>query len=322
MGGETVVRQRIVLFSLVVIAALVVGWNVKTLWPFFYASPLYGWLAQSQSPSPEGEKPAPGIAPQPTVPGTGSASPNAATVTEETTALVETTALEETTAFQAPEGTKASSSARIACLRADQGASSPPPHSTETLNGDSLTRVLTPKVAAHPEGVHIQFDNRLGKGAEYFTPDSHVAWEVPIPEGKSNQAALLPPGTAKINCSLDGDFRYNYASFEVVEGDSGYKSLELECKPGAEPRFSSFIASADSKFELVSYRDAVEKAREYYKAGLKEGDVVEPAGYPKAKDPNPTVRVVRNGKVIATYWSVTMEMYATYCSGQIYSRTS
>ena len=71
------------------------------------------------------------------------------------------------------------------------------------------------------------------------------------------------------------------------------------------------IASADSKFELVSYRDQVEKARKYYKKGLKEGDVVEEAGYPK--DPNPTVRVVRNGKVIATYWSATLEMYATYC---------
>jgi hypothetical protein len=236
--------------------------------------------------------------------------------TEETTAPEETTVLEETTTFQAPEGTNASTTARIACLRAEQGASSPPPHSTETLNGNSLTVVLTPKVAAHPDGVHIQFDNRLGKGAEYFTPDSKIAWSAPIPEGKSNQEALLPPGTAKINCSLDGDFDYNYASFEVVGGDSGYKSLELECAPWAQPRFSSMIASgADSKFELVSSRDQVEEAREYYKKGLKEGDVVEEAGYPT--DPNPTVRVVRNGKVIATYWSATLEMYATYCDGQI-----
>jgi hypothetical protein len=127
---------------------------------------------------------------------------------------------------------------------------------------------------------------------------------------------LLPPGTGKINCSLDGDFEYNYASFEVVEGDSGYKSLALECKPGAEPRFSSMMASGgDSKFDLVSYRDPIGKAREYYKKGLKQGDVVEEAGYPK--DADPTVRVVRNGKVIATYWSATMAMYATYCSGQI-----
>jgi hypothetical protein len=234
----------------------------------------------------------------------------------ETTAPEETTALQETTAFQAPEGTKASSTARIVCLRVGQGASSPPPNTTETLNGNSLTRVLTPKVAAHPDGVHIQFDNRLGERADYYTEDSKVAWGVRIPKGKSNQAALLPPGTAKITCSLREDFESNYASFDVVEGDSGYKSLELECAPWAEPRYSSMIASgADSKFELVSSRDQVEKAREYYRKGLKEGDVVEEAGYPT--DPNPTVRVVRDGKVIATYWSATLEMYATYCWGQI-----
>jgi hypothetical protein len=39
--------------------------------------------------------------------------------------------------------------------------------------------------------------------------------------------------------------------------------------------------------------------------------VGEEAGYPE--DPNPTVRVVRDGKVIATYWSDTMNMYATHC---------
>ena len=234
----------------------------------------------------------------------------------EATAAEETTVLEETTAFQAPEGTKASSTARIACLRAEQGASSPPPQSTETLNGNSLTVVLTPKVAAHPDGVHIEFDNRLGKGGSFSTPDSKVAWGDPIPEGKSNQKALIPPGTAKIHRSVGGDIGSNYASFEVVGGDSGYKSLELECAPWVQPRFSSFIASgAHSKFELVSSRDQVQKAREYYKKGLKEGDVVEEAGYPT--DPDPTVRVMRNGKVIATYWSAPLEMSATYCDGQI-----
>src|SRR3712207_8105333 len=58
-------------------------------------------------------------------------------------------------------------------------------------------------------------------------------------------------------------------------GDSGYKSLELECKPGMEGRFVGTMASGgeSSKFELVSYRDPVDEAREYFKEGLKEGDV-------------------------------------------------
>jgi hypothetical protein len=72
---------------------------------------------------------------------------------------------------------------------------------------------------------------------------------------------------------------------------------------------------AGSKFELVSYRDPVEEARDYFKEGLKEGDVVEAAGYPK--DSDPTERVVRNGKVIATAEFSPLNMYATYCPGQI-----
>jgi hypothetical protein len=189
--------------------------------------------------------------------------------------------------------------------------------------------VLTPKVAAHPDGVHIQFDNRLGQRAESFTKGG-VVMAIRIPRGKSNQKflTLFPPGTHKISCSVDEkptslseDFEDKYAYFEVVEGDSGYKSLELECAPGAHPESRFGIASGAggnkvelvNKFKLVSYR--VEEAREYYKKGLKEGDVVEAAGYPK--DPYPTVRVVRNGKVIATYWPTPMEWSATYCSGQI-----
>ena len=282
---------------IVVLAAPIVVWQLSMLAGRYY----YGSLSQSQSSSEPAVNTVPRMHPQPA----GSSTSASVMPTEGTTAL------EETTALQAPEGTPTSSTARIACLRADHGASSPP-NSTQTLNGHSLTRVATPKVAAHPDGVHVQFDNRLGKRAEYFAEDSKVAWGVPIPKGKSNQVALLPPGTANLNCSLPGDFEYRYASFEVVEGDSGYKSLELECAPGAEPRFSHFIASgAGSKLELVSYRDPLEEAREYYKKGLKEGDVVEAAGYPT--DPNPTVRVVRDGKVIATYWSAAMEMYATYC---------
>jgi hypothetical protein len=229
------------------------------------------------------------------------------------TASEETTALEETTAFQAPEGTRPSSTARIACLRAEQGASSPPPQSTETLNGTSLTLVLTPKVAAHPDGVHIQMDNRLGKSAYYFTEPNNAAWNVPIPKGKSNQVAVLPPGTAKINCSLPGDLEYKYAYFEVVEGDSGYKSLDLECKPGATP---SFAASADVGGYTGSH--PVEQARENFSRNLKlkEGDVVEEAGYPQGPDPKP-VRVVRNGKVVATIDYDPSGYYATYCDGQM-----
>ena len=182
----------------------------------------------------------------------------------------------------------------------------PPPNSTEALYGNALTRVLTPKVAAHPDGVHYQIDNRLGNGIQYeINPETIETTSGRIPEGLSKHVYTLPPGTAKIRCiprnwaTLPTQTQPTYAHFEIVVGKSGYKSLEPECKPGAEPRFSTFVASgAGSKFELVSYRDPVERAREYFSKELKEGDVVEEAGYPE--DPDPPVRVVRNGKVVAT----------------------
>jgi hypothetical protein len=150
------VRQRIVLFSLVVLAALVVGWNV---WKFggYY----YGLLAHLYPSAPAESSYVSGMSPQPT-----ERSSSASVMPTE-----ETTTLEETTTFQVAEGTRTSSTVRIVCLRADQGAS-PPTQSTEALNRGVLTRVLTPKVAAHPDGVHYRIDNRLGKATTY-TSDLH-----------------------------------------------------------------------------------------------------------------------------------------------------
>ena len=46
--------------------------------------------------------------------------------------------------------------------------------STEVLNGDVLTRVRTPKVAAQPDGVHYQIDNRLSQAADYSLSNGDV----------------------------------------------------------------------------------------------------------------------------------------------------
>jgi hypothetical protein len=274
----------------------------------------YGSLAQSPTTSVPAESSVSGMSPQP------AERSSSASVTP----TQETTALEETTSFQAPEGTRASTPARIACLRADQGASSPP-NNMEALNSGVLTRVLTPKVEAQPDGLHLQIDNRVGEDAAYSikvagatSGESYESGDY-LRKGVTNDVIVAPPGIAEIQCypSENYDFtEQKYASFEVVEGDSGYKSLELECKPGMEGRFVGTMASgAGSKFELVSYRDPVDEARDYFKEGLREGDVVEAAGYPE--DPDPTVRVVRNGRVVATAEFGSMNMYATYCEGDI-----
>jgi hypothetical protein len=120
--------------------------------------------------------------------------------------------------------------------------------------------------------VHYRIDNRLGKATTYTSdPTRQPFVEIPIPKGVRHRAELFPPGLGEFQCDpirYVSAYETTRAHFEIVERDSGYKSLELECKPGAEPRFSSFVASgAGSKFDLVSYRDPVEEARKYYKKG-------------------------------------------------------
>jgi hypothetical protein len=235
----------------------------------------------------------------------------------EATASEETTALGETTGFQAPEGTRTSSTARVVCLRAEQGAP-PPTKGTEALNDGVLTRVLTPKVEAQPDGVHLQIDNRVGKDPGY---DISVAQATPlesyessgslIRKGINNDVTGAPPGIAEIQCFTWPRYYDNekYAYFEIVVGDSGYKSPELECRLGASPTGTS---GADIGGHTGS--NPVAKARADFSEQLKEGDVVEEAGYPQA--PSPPVRVVRDGQVVAKIDYSASSYGVTYCNGQ------
>ena len=223
--GGAVVRQRIVLL-LVVLAAPIVVWQGSMLAGRYY----YGSLAQSPSPSLPEERPDSATSPQPTERTTASVAP-----------AEETTAPEETTAFQAPEGTKASSTARIACLRQKEGAPLQT-NGTEALDDGILTRVLTPKVEAHPDGVHLQIDLRLRKPAGYSisdaraTPFERYSDGGYLRKGITNDVIQAPPSIAEIQCYPSENYDFSvrtYAYFEVVKGDSGYRSPELECKPGA-----------------------------------------------------------------------------------------
>jgi hypothetical protein len=95
---------------------------------------------------------------------------------------------------------KTPSAARIVCLR--RGRGTPPPvygarAPNGDANGDALTRVPAPEAAARPDGARVRTGNRPGKGASYCSTDpsdtTHAAFGVPVPEGKSDRVALLPP---------------------------------------------------------------------------------------------------------------------------------
>jgi hypothetical protein len=83
------------------------------------------------------------------------------------------------------------------------------------------------------------------------------------------------------------------------------------------------VAAGHHKPEQINYRDPAEWVQEHYPNRLEEGDVVEAAGYPG--DAHPPVRVVRNGKVVATF-ELDVEYYDSgffmshfrhsYCMGQ------
>jgi hypothetical protein len=161
--------------------------------------------------------------------------------------------------------------------------------------------VLTPKVEAQPDGMHLQIDNRVGKYAGYSisvaraTPlESYESGDY-IRNGITNQV-IEAPGIAKIQCYPTENYDFTvrkYAYFEVVAGESGYKPTELECRPDAE-------ITGTSAADMGGYTGShpVAQAREHFSERLKEGDLVEEAGYPQAQ--SPSVRVVRDGKVVAT----------------------
>jgi hypothetical protein len=167
-------------------------------------------------------------------------------------------------------------------------------------DGDGA-HVLTPKVEAQPDGVHLVLDNRLSGNADYSIDhsDGGMGWNVPV--GESERVANVPPGTARISCyrrswGKEKVGEISEGTIKILAGDSGYKSTELDCS--GKRATGDYGAYSE---EAVNGRkgDPVELARRTFAGSLREGDVVEIAGNPESRDEK-TVRVVRDGRVVAT----------------------
>ena len=158
--------------------------------------------------------------------------------------------------------------------------------------------VLTPKVESRPDGVHLAVDNRLEGDADLSVnhPGGGMGWSVP--PGESKRVANVPPGKVEIDCysrswGKDKLLAMKVGAIEVLAGASGYKSTKLDCprEKKAEPL---------TEEEMKKHRgDPVAIFRRSNSDSLREGDVVETAGNTQSRDER-TVRVVRDGKVIAT----------------------
>jgi hypothetical protein len=195
------------------------------------------------------------------------------------------------------------SKARIFCLRNEvDDAPSSATKENEAHNDGTLTRVLTPKVAAQPDGVHYVIDNRIGVDSSYTVefPSGGGIGDI-LPKGESRHTEPFSPGVL-INISCDppgyeGKKDLEYASFEVLKGDSGYKSRSLQCSGGGQVHG---IPASGGNLK----RDPVELARRYFNSKIEESDVVEIAGYPelaysRIHGYQRYVRVVRHGRVVA-----------------------
>jgi hypothetical protein len=174
------------------------------------------------------------------------------------------------------------------------------------------TRVLTPKVAAQPDGVHFVIDNRLKTGTGGYTV-ALPHGEGPLysgaggnaPRGISKHVEPFSPGTVKISCNPPGfsgeEEELDYASFKVLKAQSGYKSAELECSGGGWVQSGGGLYPMGVKGKKG---DPVEMTRRRFSDEIEEGDVVEIAGYPELAHSqilghSRYVRVVREGWVVA-----------------------
>ena len=189
-------------------------------------------------------------------------------------------------------------------------------------------RVVTPRVAARPGGVHFVIDNRIGADTEYGYSESSGS-SVPTtlgsgraPAGESEHVKGFPPGEVQIVCyepsardygrSAGNEQSYaepDHGILEVVDPENVFRSAGLVCAEGETGTAFVYGAGGEGGEEeytaeptiTVQSNDPVAIARHTLAHRLRPGDLVELAGYPESRDPDgpKVVRVVRDDRVVA-----------------------
>ena len=194
------------------------------------------------------------------------------------------------------------------------------PDSARIICDPNGVSVMTPKVGSRSDGVHLAVENRLAGNADLSVNHSGGGMGWSVPAGESERVANVPPGKVEISCysrswGRDKLFAMEAEAIEVLAGDSGYKSTKLDC-----PREKNKKIEPYTKEEMEEQRgDHVEIFHRSDSVSLREGDVVEDAGNTRSRDER-TVRVVRDGKVVATahylkFSTGCMEATDEYCLG-------
>jgi len=159
---------------------------------------------------------------------------------------------------------------------------------------DGGTRLWTPVVEVQSDGVHLDVDNRAGE------PTSLVGLSADVDEGRHKEVVSQSPGMLRVACyphsQHENDAKPVTYDLELVDPKGHWVSTVLECEPDSMVQstisdFSSSLGEGWSKDPVQLIHDGVK--------GLEADDAVELAGYPEAE--TPTVRVVRDESVIATF---------------------
>jgi hypothetical protein len=160
------------------------------------------------------------------------------------------------------------------------------PSVAQVACNDQGTVVQTPQVRPQPDGLHFVVTNERGDPLAFvirgFGGDS-------VEPGSNELVLSVPPGDTEVGCrSQDqlGDPSI-FQPLTISDEDEVWTSTALDCSS----------AAGSIRGSPVLEENLVAATRNHF-LGLRDDDVVEPAGYPLAAEP--AIRVTRAGNVIAT----------------------
>ena len=156
------------------------------------------------------------------------------------------------------------------------------------------TRIVTPAVRPHRDGVHLRILNRTRRDLSVLVEQADGAGSgTDAPVGVRSWAWPLHPGRIGVACfSKEQDpSAVRRVSFQVVDPAELWRSTALGC-PRRVGVNADYAAGATGSHDLVAGARAALGSR------LRPTDAVEVAGYPRQAQP--VVRVVRSGKTVAT----------------------
>ncbi len=156
---------------------------------------------------------------------------------------------------------------------------------------DGSTTIRTPRVSAQADGVHVRVVSHLDE------PASINGWGFDVDSGASRWTLGSRPGVVQTACwpfSDHGNEEPATQPIEILDASGLFVDGELDCEGGVSMGWTADYASPpDEDAPPITPEEARSELR-----GLRPSDEVRYAGYPE--DPDPSIIVVRDGRVIAS----------------------